>query len=199
MHAAIMLRDFALPNKPQVGCTRLAAVRLIAECADMFPLVSDCPHVCCLHNQPSEVECVRQIKTKRNAVRLLKTLSLRTARVPSITLPSRGFGCCTPRTTSSPRHHLREPPPSQVRLPPLIRPCPPAKRTYFSRVLSLHTFRKALWYNCRFSGPQPCTGSISPTERSLSRIHRLNWRRRCLPCLFRAPFHPSHRTHTLLC
>ena len=50
MHAAIMLRDFALPNKPQVGCTRLAAVRLIAECADMFPLVSDYTHICFLLN-----------------------------------------------------------------------------------------------------------------------------------------------------
>ena len=45
MHAAIMLRDSALPNKPQVGCTRLAAVRLIAKCADMFPLVSDYTHL----------------------------------------------------------------------------------------------------------------------------------------------------------
>ena len=40
-----MLRDFTLPNKPQVGCTRLAAVRLIAKCADMFPLVSDYTHL----------------------------------------------------------------------------------------------------------------------------------------------------------
>ena len=31
-----------------VGCTRLAAVRLIAKYADMFPLVSDYPHVCFL-------------------------------------------------------------------------------------------------------------------------------------------------------
>ena len=48
MHAAIMLRDFALTNKPQAGCTRLAAVRLIAKCADMFPLVSDYPDMCFL-------------------------------------------------------------------------------------------------------------------------------------------------------
>ena len=48
MHVAIMLRDFALPNKPQIGCTRLAAVRLLAECADMFPLVSDYTHICFL-------------------------------------------------------------------------------------------------------------------------------------------------------
>ena len=110
MHTPIMLRDFAVPNEPQIGCARLAAVRLIAECADMFPLVSDCPHICCLHNQLSEVECVRQIKTKTNAVRLKTPLPLRMARVPTITLPSRGFGCCTPKTTSSPRHHLRDPP-----------------------------------------------------------------------------------------
>ena len=80
------------PNEPQVGCGRLAAVRLIAECADMFLLVSECPHTCCLHNQPSEVECVRQIKTKINAVQIKNPLPLRTARVPTITLPSRGFG-----------------------------------------------------------------------------------------------------------
>ena len=79
-------------NKPQVGCTRLAAVRLIAECADVFPLVFDCPHICCLHDQPSEVKCVRQVKTKINAVRLKKPLQLRTARVPTIELSSRGFG-----------------------------------------------------------------------------------------------------------
>ena len=48
MHTAIMLRDFALPNKPQVGYTRLAAVRLIATCADMFPLVSYYTHICFL-------------------------------------------------------------------------------------------------------------------------------------------------------
>ena len=35
MLAAIMLREFALLYKPQVGCTLLAAVRLIAECADI--------------------------------------------------------------------------------------------------------------------------------------------------------------------
>ena len=75
MHAAIMLRNFVLPNKLQEGCTRLAAVRLIAEFADMFPLVSDCPHICCLHSQPFEVECVRQIITKQNAVRLKKNPS----------------------------------------------------------------------------------------------------------------------------
>ena len=155
-----MLRDFAVPNEPQIGCARLAAVRLIAECADMFPLVSDCPHICCLHNQLSEVECVRQIKTKTNAVRLKTPLPLRMARVPTITLPSRGFGC-TPKTPSCPRHHLRDLPPSQVRLPPVPRPCPPAKRTYCSRVLSLHTFAE-LW-----------GATVAVVARSLHRKHLL--------------------------
>ena len=46
MHAAaIMQRGFALPNKPQVVCTRLAAVRLIAECSDMFPRFRLHPHL----------------------------------------------------------------------------------------------------------------------------------------------------------
>ena len=31
-----MPRGFAPPNAPQVGCTRLAVVRLITKCADMF-------------------------------------------------------------------------------------------------------------------------------------------------------------------
>ena len=122
-----------------------------------------------------------------------------TRTLATIALQSRGFGCCTPKTTSFPRHHLRDPPPSQVRLPPVIRPCPPAKRTYCSRVLSLHTFRRALRCNCRCSGPQPCTGSTSSSDPPLSRLHHLNWRCRCLPYLFHEPFHPSHRNHCLLC
>ena len=48
MHAAIMLRDFTQPNKPQAGCARLAAVRLMAKCTDMLSLVSDYPHICSL-------------------------------------------------------------------------------------------------------------------------------------------------------
>ena len=194
-----MLGEFALPNKPQEGCIRLAAVRFIAESTDMIPLVSNYPHICCLHNQPSEAECVRQIKPKFNAVRLKNPLPPRTGREPTITLPSRGFGCCTPKTTPSPRHHLWDPPPSQLRLPPVIRPCPPAKRTYCSRVFSLHTFCRAFWCNCHCSGPQPCTGSISSVDSSLFRLHRFNWRCRCLPCPFHRPFHPSHRNHSFLC
>ena len=41
MHADIIPRGSAPPNQPQVGCTRLAAVRLISKCKDMFSLVSD--------------------------------------------------------------------------------------------------------------------------------------------------------------
>ena len=43
-----MSRGFAPPNKPQVGRTRLAAVRRIAKCADMIPLVSDYTRICFL-------------------------------------------------------------------------------------------------------------------------------------------------------
>ena len=43
-----MSRGYAPSNKPQVGCTRVAAVRLIAKFADMFPLVSDYTHICFL-------------------------------------------------------------------------------------------------------------------------------------------------------
>ena len=35
-------------KQTQVACTRLAAVRIIAKCADMFPLVSDYTHICFL-------------------------------------------------------------------------------------------------------------------------------------------------------
>ena len=173
----------------------------------MFPLVSDCPHICCLHNQPPEVECVRQIKTKVNAVRLKNPLPLRTAMVPTIILPSRGFRCCTPKTTSSPRHHLRDvstassPGSSTIASTASVgdSPCPPAIRTCCSRALSHHTFRRALRCNCRCGGPQPCIGSISSTEPSLSPLHRLNRRCRCLSCLFHALFRLSHRNHSLLC
>ena len=41
-----MPRDFAPPNNPPGRCTRLAAVRLLAKCVHMFPLVSDYPQVC---------------------------------------------------------------------------------------------------------------------------------------------------------
>ena len=47
MHAAIMPRDVAPPNKPQVRCTRLAAVRLIAKCADMYTTSVSSSTSCC--------------------------------------------------------------------------------------------------------------------------------------------------------
>ena len=48
MHGAIMPRGVAPSNKPHEVCTWLAAVRLIAKCADMFPPVSDDTHICFL-------------------------------------------------------------------------------------------------------------------------------------------------------
>ena len=99
MHAAIMLRDFALTNKPQAGCTRLAAVRLIAKCADMFPLVSDYTHIRFLLDLLLQL-LLRLLLPSRSAhshaVRLKIPHPLRTARVPTIELSSRGFSfCCT--------------------------------------------------------------------------------------------------------
>ena len=47
MHAVIMLRDFALPNKPQVGCTRLVTVRLIAKYADVYTTSAFSATSCC--------------------------------------------------------------------------------------------------------------------------------------------------------
>ena len=79
-----------------------------------------------------------------------------TRTLATIALQSRGFGCCTPKTTSFPRHHLRDPPPSQVRLPPVIRPCPPAKRTYCSRVLSSTPFAEL------------CGATVAVVARSLA-------------------------------
>ena len=99
MHTAIMLRDFALPNKPQVGCTRLAVVRLIAECADIFPLVSDCTHICFLLDFLLQLLLKLLLLSRSahgHAARLKIAHPLRTARVPTIEPPSRGFSrCCT--------------------------------------------------------------------------------------------------------
>ena len=76
---------------------------------------------------------------------------LRMARMPTIILPSRGFGCCTPKTTSSPRHHLGDPPPSQARPPPVIRPCPPAMHTCCFHVLFPCIFRRSWCCICSLS------------------------------------------------
>ena len=42
-----MPRGFAPPNAPQVGCTRLAAVRLIAKCAGMYTTSAFSSTSCC--------------------------------------------------------------------------------------------------------------------------------------------------------
>ena len=166
------------------------------------PLVSDYPHICFFLDLVLPLLLMLLLLSRSahgHAVRLKIPFPLCTVRVPTTILPSRGFGCCTPKTTSSPRHHFRDIPPSQARPPPVTRPCPPAMRTYCSPVLSLHTFHRTFRYNCFCSGPQPFSGSISSSNPSLSLLHRLNWRCRCLPCLFHAPFHPSPRSHSLLC
>ena len=90
MHAAIMPRDFALPTL-SVGYTRLSAVRLIAKYADMFPLVSDYPHICFLLDL---LQLLLSRSAHGHAVRLKIPVLLRTARLPTIMLPSRGFSCC---------------------------------------------------------------------------------------------------------
>ena len=84
----------------------------------MLSLVSDYPHICLLPDLLQQLLLTLLLlswSAHSHAVRLKEPLPLHTARVPTITLPSRGFGCCTPKTTSSPRHHLRDPPPPQVR------------------------------------------------------------------------------------
>ena len=125
-----------------------------------------------------------------HAVRLKIPHPLRTARVPKIILP---FGCCNLKTTLSPRHHLQDLPSLQPRPPPVIRPCSPGD-------VDLHLSCPLPPHLCRRSGPQSCIGNISSlSEPSLSRLHRLNWRCRCLPCLFHAPLHPSHHDHSLIC
>ena len=97
MHAAIMLRDFTQTNKPQAGCARLAAVRLIAKCTDMLSLVSDYPHICLLPDLLQQLLLKLLLLSRSahsNAVRLKIPHPLRTARVPAIELSSRGFSCC---------------------------------------------------------------------------------------------------------
>ena len=135
---------------------RLAAVRLIAKYADMFPFVSDYTHTCFLHVVLLQLLLTLLLLSRSahgHAVRLKIPHPLPMARAPTIKLPSRGFGCCTHETTSPPRHYLRDPPPSQARPPSVIHPCPPVMLTYCSRVLSHHIFRRALRRSCHCSGP----------------------------------------------
>ena len=96
-HAAIMPRGFAPSNNPPLGCTRLAAVRLIAKCADIFPSVSNYFHICVPLDLLQLVLLLPLLLSRSahgHAVRLKISLPLRTARVPTIMLPSRGFSCC---------------------------------------------------------------------------------------------------------
>ena len=78
-----MLRDFAQTNKPQAGCARLAAVRLIAKCADMLSLVSDYPHICLLPDLLQQL-LLQSWSAHTHAVRLKDPLPLHTARAPTI-------------------------------------------------------------------------------------------------------------------
>ena len=83
MHAAIMLRDFAQTNKPQAGCARLAAVRLIAKCTDTLSLVSDYPQICLLPDLLQQL-LLQSWSAHTHAVRLKDPLPLHTARAPTI-------------------------------------------------------------------------------------------------------------------
>ena len=93
------------------GCTRLAAVRLIAKCADMFPLVSDYLHICFLLDLLLQLLLLLPLLLSRrahsHAARLKIPLPLRMTRVPTIILLSRGFSCCC---TSQLRLHHRKVP-----------------------------------------------------------------------------------------
>ena len=139
----------------------------IAKCADMVPLVSRfCPHLLSAHGPAARVKNLPSATHFEGAHDYTPIVGL--------------FGCCTLKSTSSPRHHLRDSQPSQARPPPAIcSPRSPAMRTCCSRVLSLHTFRIALWCICRCSGPQLCTRNTS-SNPSLSGLHRLNCRCRYL-------------------
>ena len=97
-----LLCRVALPHQTTlpVGSTRLAVTGLIAKCADMFPLVSDYPHICFLFNLLLQMLLMVLVLLSRSrsahghAVRLKIPVPLRTARVSSIILPSRSFSCC---------------------------------------------------------------------------------------------------------
>ena len=98
-----------------VGCTRRADVRVIAKCADMFPLVFDYSYNCFLLDLLQLLLLLPLLLSQSahgHAVRLKIPLSLRTARVPTIILPSRGFSCCC--TSQLPQGY--HPPCVQLRL-----------------------------------------------------------------------------------
>ena len=80
-----------------VGCTRLAAVRLIAKYAYMFPLVSNFSHICFLLDLLQLLLLLTLLLSRSahcHAVRLKIPLPVRAARVSTIILPLRGFSCC---------------------------------------------------------------------------------------------------------
>ena len=97
-----------------VGCTRLASMRLIAKYADIVPLVSDYIHICFLPDLPLQLLLKLLLlllllrSAHGHAARLKIPLPLRTVRVPTIILPSRGFSCCC--TSQLPQGY--HPPPS---------------------------------------------------------------------------------------
>ena len=97
-----LLCRVALPHRATLpaGCTRLAAVRLFATCADMFPLVSDYSHICFLLDLLQLLLLLPLLLSRSShghTVRLKIHLPLRAARVPTSILPSRGFSrCCFP-------------------------------------------------------------------------------------------------------
>ena len=75
------------PTKPQVGCTWLAAVRLIAKCEDMFPLVSDCIHICFLLDLLLQLRLKLLLRSRSaysHDVRIKIPHPLRTARCPRL-------------------------------------------------------------------------------------------------------------------
>ena len=111
-----LLCRVALPHRATLpaGCTRLAAVRLFATCADMFPLVSDYSHICFLLDLLQLLLLLPLLLSRSHghAVRLKIPLPLRTVRVPTIIIPSRGFSCCC----TSPRPQGYHPPCVQLHL-----------------------------------------------------------------------------------
>ena len=90
---ATLLHQKVLP----VGCTRLAAVRFLAECADMLPPVSDYLHICFLLDLLLQLLLMMLLLSRSahgHAVRLEIPFPLRTVWVPTIILLPRGFSCC---------------------------------------------------------------------------------------------------------
>ena len=140
MHAAIIPRGFAPPNRRPGRVHTVGGRVTYREISRHVPLVSDYIHICFFLDLLLQLILKLLLLSRSahgHAVRLKIPHPLRTARVPKIILP---FGCCNLKTTLSPRHHLQDLPSLQPRPPPVIRPCPPAMWTCTSRVLSHPTF-----------------------------------------------------------